>query len=99
MNEAAILTVRRNVDAITLPMVLELIEAQEWGPSAPRIPASEAKTRLARVTARTGDASDADAEVARAQETYAISDVDWTQIEANGSPEQTLAHVKRVFGM
>ena len=51
MNEAAILTVRRSVDKITLPMVLEVIEAQEWGPSAPRIPPSEAKERLALVTA------------------------------------------------
>lgn len=36
---------------ISLPMVLELVEAQEWGPSAPRIPPSEAKDRLAEVTA------------------------------------------------
>ncbi|WIA18809.1 hypothetical protein OEZ85_003491 [Tetradesmus obliquus] len=51
MNEAAILTVRRSVQKISLPMVLELVEAQEWGPSAPRIPPSEAKDRLAEVTA------------------------------------------------
>ncbi|KIZ04815.1 cell division protease FtsH [Monoraphidium neglectum] len=51
MNEAAILTVRRGVEKITLPMVLEVIEAQEWGPGAPKIPPSEAKDRLALVTA------------------------------------------------
>eukprot|EP00879_Flechtneria_rotunda_P028369 GHRR01030473.1.p1 GENE.GHRR01030473.1~~GHRR01030473.1.p1 ORF type:complete len:319 (+),score=89.91 GHRR01030473.1:118-957(+) len=51
MNEAAILTVRRSVPKITLPMVIELVEAQEWGPSAPRIPPSEAKNRLAEITA------------------------------------------------
>jgi hypothetical protein len=43
--------VRRATDKITLPMVMEVIEAQEWGPSAPRIPPSEAKSRLAFVTA------------------------------------------------
>jgi cell division protease FtsH len=43
--------VRRSVPKISLPMVLELVEAQEWGPSAPRIPPSAAKDRLAEVTA------------------------------------------------
>lgn len=33
------------------PPQTQLIEAQEWGPSAPRIPPSEAKNRLAAVTA------------------------------------------------
>lgn len=36
---------------ITLPMVLELIEAQEWGPSAPKMPYTAAKERLAHITA------------------------------------------------
>lgn len=45
MNEAAILTVRRNVPAISLPMVLELVEGLNWGEQAPRIPDSEAKDR------------------------------------------------------
>jgi cell division protease FtsH len=47
MNEAAILTVRRSVPAITLPMCLELVEGVEWGISAPRIPPGEAKNRWA----------------------------------------------------
>ncbi|PNW85891.1 hypothetical protein CHLRE_03g201100v5 [Chlamydomonas reinhardtii] len=51
MNEAAILTVRRNVPAISLPMVLELVEGLNWGEQAPRIPDSEAKDRLALITA------------------------------------------------
>ncbi|GLC47538.1 hypothetical protein PLESTB_001403000 [Pleodorina starrii] len=51
MNEAAILTVRRNVPTISLPMVLELVEGLDWGDKAPRIPESEAKDRLALVTA------------------------------------------------
>lgn len=32
-------------------MVLELIEAQEWGPSTPKIPYTAAKERLAHITA------------------------------------------------
>lgn len=32
-------------------MVLELIEAQEWGPSSPKIPYTAAKERLAHITA------------------------------------------------
>jgi hypothetical protein len=43
--------VRRSVPKITLPMVLELVEAQEWGPSAPKIPPTAAKERLAHITA------------------------------------------------
>jgi hypothetical protein len=45
------LQVRRSVPKITLPMVLELVEAQEWGPSAPKIPPTAAKERLAHITA------------------------------------------------
>ncbi|EFJ40530.1 hypothetical protein VOLCADRAFT_121711 [Volvox carteri f. nagariensis] len=51
MNEAAILTVRRNVPTISLPMVLELVEGLNWGEKAPRIPDTAAKDRLALVTA------------------------------------------------
>ncbi|KAG2494742.1 hypothetical protein HYH03_006989 [Edaphochlamys debaryana] len=51
MNEAAILTVRRSVPAINLPLVLELVQGLNWGDQAPRIPESEAKDRLALVTA------------------------------------------------
>ncbi len=43
--------VRRSTPKITLPMVLELIEAQEWGPSTPKIPYTAAKERLAHITA------------------------------------------------
>ncbi|GFR40632.1 hypothetical protein Agub_g1214 [Astrephomene gubernaculifera] len=51
MNEAAILTVRRSVPAISLPLVMELVEGLNWGEKAPRIPDSQAKDRLALVTA------------------------------------------------
>lgn len=37
--------VRRNVERISLPMALELVEGIDWGARAPRIPNSEAKNR------------------------------------------------------
>jgi len=53
-------------------------------------------TRLARVTARAVDASDADATVARVQENYDLGKfgADWTRIDASGTPEETLARAK-----
>ena len=47
-------------------------------------------TRLQRVGGRGPDASDADAEVARKQEEFAIGTLTWPVIDASGSPEQTL---------
>jgi uncharacterized protein len=54
-------------------------------------------TRLARVTGRSADASDADAAVARVQEDYDLGDFDnpqWTRVDASGTPEETLARAK-----
>jgi uncharacterized protein len=53
-------------------------------------------TRVARVSARAADASDADAAVARVQEDYDLGTFDsaWTTIDASGAPEDTLAKVK-----
>jgi aminoglycoside phosphotransferase family enzyme/predicted kinase len=48
-------------------------------------------TRIARVGGRTGDASDADAKVALAQESYDLGGLDWANVDASGTPEQTLA--------
>jgi uncharacterized protein len=46
-------------------------------------------TRVARVGARSGDASDADAAVAKSQEAYDMGPIDWTPIDASGTPEHT----------
>jgi uncharacterized protein len=55
---------------------------------------ADLQTRLNRVGARAHDASDADAEVARAQERYDLGVLDWTEIDASGTPENTLARAK-----
>jgi uncharacterized protein len=54
-------------------------------------------TRIARVGARAHDASDADAAVARMQEGYDLAALDWTQVDASGTPEKTLERVREVL--
>jgi ribose 1,5-bisphosphokinase PhnN len=39
------------------------------------------------------DASDADETIARRQENYELGVMDWTTIDASGTPEETLARV------
>jgi uncharacterized protein len=50
--------------------------------------------RVSRVGSRTGDASDADAQVARAQEQYDLGALDWAQVDASGTPEDTLQRAR-----
>jgi uncharacterized protein len=50
-------------------------------------------TRVARLATRRRDASDADAAVARRQEAYDLGELDWTRIDASGTPEETLERV------
>jgi uncharacterized protein len=51
-------------------------------------------TRIARVGARSRDASDADAAVARAQESYDLGAFGWSRVDASGIPEETLNRVR-----
>ena len=51
-------------------------------------------TRVARVGGRSGDASDADAVVARTQESYDLGALDWARVDASGNPEETLARAR-----
>src|SRR5262249_54415441 len=54
-------------------------------------------TRIARVASRGRDASDADAAVARAQESYNLGTLGWRRVDASGSPEATLAHARKMM--
>ena len=51
-------------------------------------------TRVARLGGRSGDASDADAAVARTQESYDLGALDWVRVDASGNPDETLARAR-----
>jgi aminoglycoside phosphotransferase family enzyme/predicted kinase len=53
--------------------------------------------RRQRVGARRGDASDADAAVVERQEDYDLARLDWPQIDASGTPEQTLERARHAI--
>ena len=55
---------------------------------------ADLKTRLTRVGGRKADASDADAAVARAQQDYDLGRMDWTLLDASGTPDETLARAR-----
>jgi len=52
-------------------------------------------TRIKRVGGRKLDASDADAAVARQQEELALGDVNWTIVDASGTPAETLTSARK----
>lgn len=55
---------------------------------------TDATTAAARVTARRGDASDADAAVVRVQATYDTGPIDWTRVSADGPPDAVIARAE-----
>jgi len=55
-------------------------------------------TRRARIGRRRNDASDADANVAQQQEAYDLGPMDWTRIDASGTPEDTLERMRVALG-
>ena len=58
---------------------------------------NRASESFARVETRAGDASDADEKVARAQQDYDIGALNWTEVDASGTPEQTLKRARHVL--
>jgi uncharacterized protein len=60
---------------------------------------AELSTRLARLGNRTGDASDADAAVAVAQERYNLGTMDWLKVDASGNAAETLHRAKVALGV
>jgi aminoglycoside phosphotransferase family enzyme/predicted kinase len=55
--------------------------------------------RTQRVGSRQRDASDADVNVARAQEEYDLGALSWRRVDASGLPEQTLQRAKAALGL
>lgn len=53
--------------------------------------------RLARVGGRSADASDADAAVAQTQEGYALGAIDWSAVDASGTPQETLERARHAL--
>jgi uncharacterized protein len=60
---------------------------------------ADLETRIARVGGRVSDASDADADVARQQAGYDVGTIDWIEVDASGTPEDTLARARAALGL
>jgi aminoglycoside phosphotransferase family enzyme/predicted kinase len=58
---------------------------------------ADVDVRVARVTARTRDASDADATIVRRQESYALGTIGWAEIDASGDLDRTLRAAQDVI--
>jgi predicted kinase len=56
--------------------------------------AADLATRLERVGNRRDDASDAEASVVAQQQHYQLGDIDWTEVDASGTPDDTLARAR-----
>jgi len=54
---------------------------------------------LARVAARTNDASDADGRIVREQADFDTGPMDWHQIEAEGSENEISANISAHLGL
>jgi aminoglycoside phosphotransferase family enzyme/predicted kinase len=66
-------------------------------PFRPLFLIADLATRVTRIGARQPDASDADATVARKQESYDLGPLNWATVDASGTPEETLARARNVL--
>ena len=55
---------------------------------------ADLSTRVGRVGSRVADASDADAGIARQQEGYDLGLLDWVEVDASGTPAETLERAR-----
>ena len=55
------------------------------------------ETRLARVGSRTSDASDAGSTVARKQEEFDLGQINWSKVDASGTPDETLIRAEAML--
>ena len=58
---------------------------------------ADVATRIDRISARRGDASDADIAVARAQECYAVGQNDWLMCDASNTSQVTLDRARKLL--
>jgi uncharacterized protein len=61
--------------------------------------AADVETRVARVSNRSGDASDAGAAVARKQEQFQLGHIAWSKVDASGTPDETLLRAEAMLGL
>lgn len=57
------------------------------------------EVRISRIQARTADASDATARIAREQSDYRVGEPGWHRIDAAGEPAATLAHGRKTLNL
>ena len=55
---------------------------------------ADLQSRLERIGARTGDASDANAAVVQEQEKFELGRINWARVDASGTPEETVIRAK-----
>jgi len=107
---AALVTRARRVLAAGHSAIVDAVFAKQAerdaiAQAAPRTPfhglflTADLAVRVARVGGRTGDASDADATIARAQEHYDLGELEWTEVDASGTLDETLQRGKKTIGL
>jgi len=59
---------------------------------------ADLETRLVRIGGRAGDASDADASLARRQEEFDLGRMTWSKVDASGTAEETQIRAEAMLG-